>query len=83
MRLRQLLEYDEARAKKIRDIDAFFIKQLTPKDFEKLEIKVELDFEKMCHYLSEHTNKDVKKMTVKEFFSLREVVEKKPPKGLI
>jgi hypothetical protein len=81
--LRQLLEFTEQRAKEIQEIDAYFLRQITPKEYGKLEVKVELDFVKTCHILSDHTNSDVKKMTVKEFFALQEVVEKKPPKRVM
>lgn len=44
------------------------------------EIRHEKDFEKACVILSEHTNKDVKKMSVKEYFTLVDFVNEKNKK---
>lgn len=62
---------------KIDQINEFFNRMITPKDYGKVEVKVDTDFETTCHYLSEHTNKDVKHMTVKEYYTLLDVVNKK------
>lgn len=82
LRLQQLIKFDPERDKKLREIEKWFISQINPKDFEKLEIKMELDFEKLCHLLNDYTNVNVKKMSVKEFYSLLEVVDKKKPKSM-
>jgi CRISPR/Cas system CSM-associated protein Csm2 small subunit len=81
LKLQNLAEPDEDKQKKIDNIDEYFRSLIDPKDYGKVEPMVELDFERMCHQLSEHTNRDVKKMTVKEFYSLMDVVEKKNKKN--
>ena len=49
------------------------IKNFYGKDSE--EVKYEKDFEMYCVVLSKHTNKHVKELTTKEYFSLRKYVE--------
>lgn len=53
---------------------------IKPKEYDKVEIQMEKDFESMCVTLSEHVNKDPKRLTVKEFYTAIEVVNKKKPK---
>lgn len=40
-----------------------------------IERTYELQFEETCHYLSKHTNKDPKKLSVKEFYSLLKFID--------
>ena len=54
-------------------IDKYFIRQIKPRDFMSNysdEIKHEKAYEENCIILSQYTNKIIKVMTVKEYFSL-------------
>lgn len=44
---------------------------------ESVLIKNHNEFEQTCFALSEHTNKEVKELTVSEFFNLLEMLEKR------
>jgi CRISPR/Cas system CSM-associated protein Csm2 small subunit len=77
LKLKNLQDPDDETQRKIEAVDDWFRSLINPQDFGKIEPLVELDFERLCHQLSEHTNRDVKRMTVKEFYSLMDVVEKK------
>ena len=53
---------------------------IKPKKFDEkknFEIEYENNFEKTCIMLSQHTNKDVKQLTVREYFALIEYVKEK------
>ena len=53
---------------------------IKPKKFEdkrNFEIEYENSFEKTCIMLSKETNKDVKQMTVREYFALVEFVKER------
>jgi len=54
-------------------IDKYFGSQIKPKEFmgeRSEEIRAEREFELNCILLSEYTNKSVKEMTTKEYFTL-------------
>jgi hypothetical protein len=60
-------------------INDYFRELINPKNFkgmDSVERVYELQFEETCHYLSKHTNKDPKKLTVKEFYSLLKFIDK-------
>jgi len=44
---------------------------------ESIEVKHSKDFEMVCHSLAEHSPRNIKELTVKEFYSLLEYVELK------
>jgi len=70
----------------IAHIEKHLLSFITPKKFEaekSVEIKVERDYEALCAMLSEHTNRDVKRITVKEFYALLVYVKKKLDKNTI
>lgn len=65
-------------SREIESINEYFISIINPPSYNgssSIEIKYELSFEQTCHFLSKHTNKDVKKLTVKEFYSLFQFIK--------
>jgi hypothetical protein len=69
-----------------RAMEGKLIPFITPKTFtgeRSAELNIERDFEALCAFLNEHTNKDVKKMNVKEYYGLLIYVRKKLDKSQI
>jgi hypothetical protein len=59
--------------KELAEIDRYMAQFIEPKEFigeSSYELKYDSDFEKNCIILSEHTNKPVKHLTTKEYFTL-------------
>jgi len=66
--------------KRVESIEAYFAEMIKPASFDgagSIERGYELQFEETCHFLSKHTNKDPKKLSVKEFYSLLKYIENK------
>jgi hypothetical protein len=64
---------------KLREIERRLLEMSRPKNFmgnQSEEIKFEKNFQVLCHSLNSHTNKDVKKMSVLEVYSLIEMLKK-------
>ena len=60
-------------SREIEKIYKYFASLIKPKEFygnDSAELKYELEFERNCIRLSIHTNKEIKKMSTKEYFSL-------------
>ena len=67
-------------SKDIQEIDKYMATFIEPKEFigaSSYELKYDADFEKNCIVLSEYTNKPVKILTVKEYFTLLQYHNKK------
>jgi len=70
---------DEA-VKKLYEIEVSMLNLVRPKNFigtDSYEIQFEKNYQTVCHGLNSHTNKDVKKMTVLEVYTLMEMLKKK------
>ena len=70
--------------KRLIDIEKRLLRMMLPKNFmgdTSEEISFEKNFQFLCHSLNEHTNKDVKKMTVVEVYSLIEMLKKREQNG--
>tara|TARA_R110000744_G_scaffold179347_4_gene298359 strand:- start:5829 stop:6161 length:333 start_codon:yes stop_codon:yes gene_type:complete len=70
--------------KKLLQIEKRLLQMVSPKNFmgeNSEEISFEKNFQFLCHGLNEHTNKDVKKMTVVEVYSLIEMLKKREQNG--
>jgi len=64
---------DVDRSEEIQRHERYFVSLLKPKDFtgqQSVELKVERDFERLSIILEKHTTREVKKLTVKEFYAL-------------
>lgn len=64
---------DIDRTDEIKKSEKYFISQLKPKEFmgdASVELKIERDFEKLCIILEKHSTREIKKLTVKEFYAL-------------
>jgi len=75
---KQLIDPDnEKHAKRIKEINAYFKSQIKIKDYSKMEIEMDKSFEITCHLLSEHTNADVRRLSVKSYYALKESIDLK------
>ena len=66
------------------DIEKRLLRMVLPKNFmgdQSEEISFEKNFQFLCHGLNEHTNKDVKRMSVVEVYSLIEMLKKREKNG--
>jgi len=75
---------DIPRDEEIKKIEKYFVSQIKPKDFTtsaNVELKLERDFEKLCIVLEKHTNRDVKRLTVKEFYALLSYIKEQKPRS--
>jgi len=71
-------EKDEA-SKRLFKAEQALLNLFRPKNFigtNSYEIAFEKNFQVLCHGLNSHTNKDVKRMTVLEAYSLMEMLKK-------
>lgn len=71
---------DKDAKKKLFEIEVAMLNIVRPKNFygsESYEIQYEKNYQTVCHGLNSHTNKDVKKMTILEVYSLMELLKKK------
>lgn len=76
---------DIPRDDEIKRIEQYFVNQIKPKEFTgpgSLELKIERDYEKLCIVLEKHTTRDVKRMTVKEFYALLSYIKENPGREL-
>lgn len=67
----------------IKKHERYFVSLLRPKEFigqQSVELKVERDFEKLCIVLEKHTTRDVKRLTVREFYALLAYIKENPGK---
>lgn len=65
--------------KKLMEVELAMLNMVRPKNFigaESYEIQYEKNYQTVCHGLNSHTNKDVKKMTILEVYSLMEMIQK-------
>jgi hypothetical protein len=66
--------------KNLYEIEVSMLNLVRPKNFigtDSYEIQFEKNYQTVCHGLNSHTNKDVKKMTVLEVYTLMEMLKKK------
>lgn len=64
---------DKDYSEEIKKHERYFVSQIKPKEFmggASVELKIERDFEKLCIVLEKHTTRNVKKLTVREFYAL-------------
>ena len=69
---------------KVLQIEKRLLSMVRPKNFmgeSSEEISFEKNFQFLCHSLNEHTNNNVKKMTVLEVYSLVELLKKREQNG--
>ena len=74
---------NDVNSQNVYDIEKELLQMFTPKNFmgsESIEIEFEKNFHFMCHGLSQHTNSDVKKMTVVEIYTLIENIKRQSEK---
>ena len=72
-------KYKEGENEKLKEIERRLLELSRPKNFignQSEEIKFEKNFQALCHGLNSHTNKDVKKMSVLEVYTLMEMLKK-------
>ena len=83
--LEQIIDYKPERDTEIEKCQKIQNELIQPKNFIGAfseELKYDREFEKSCIELSKHTNKDVKRMTVKEYFALINYIKNKKPNAI-
>jgi len=77
--LQERLKYNLGELNNFESIDRHYLFLIKPDKFqgsESAEIMIEKEFDYIVNMVSQHTNKDPKKMTVREFYSLLEYIKK-------
>lgn len=73
-------EKTEFRKQQLLEVEKKLLRMVLPKNFSgdtSEEVSFEKNFQFLCHSLNEHTNKDVKKMSIIEVYSLIEMLKKR------
>jgi len=73
---------DIPRDDEIKKLERYFVSQIKPKEFTgsgSVELKIERDFEKLVIVMEKHTTRNVKQMTVKEFYALLNHIKETKP----
>ncbi len=86
MALSQTVIDDIDRTEEIQRYERYFVSIIKPKDFTgpgSVELKIERDFEKLCIILEKHTTRNVKQMTVKEFYALLSYIKENPERQIV
>lgn len=71
------LEPDTDKHNKIEEINRWIVTQIKPKNVSKEEMMLEKNYEELCILLGKHTNKEVKRMTVFEYYTLLSLIKQK------
>lgn len=71
------IEPNDERLSKIEEINKWIVTQIKPKDVTREEREMDRSYEEVCLLLARHTNKEVKRMTVFEFYTLLHLIKQK------
>lgn len=63
---------------KIKVLEQWFLDKINPINLKDFETNYDNEYEETCFLLGKHTNKDPKKLTVKEFYTI--IIHLKKPK---
>lgn len=75
---------NESKVKKLFEIERELLGLFKPKNFslqENYEVEFEKNFQILCHAMNEHTNENIKNMSVLEVYSLMEMLKKRELKN--